>query len=143
MMFWPSLASPESDVRAIIVSYGNTSLEASYLNIIKMYYALMKHLEQYPEQRHRFPGLETGRKVILTRGCSGPIAGEKYSVEDFHGRDGLGDIAERHPDLNAEAPTTEYPHLWLTDRPGVKVALDIIRNIHENRCIYIMCIRVD
>lgn len=120
-----------------------------------MYHALMKHLEQYPEQRHRFPGLETGRKVILTRGCSGPIAGEKYSVEDFHGRyvtvpataalvqrhsfsrDGLGDIAERHPDLNAEAPTTEYPHLLLTDRPGVEVALDIIRNGPSRSITYI------
>ncbi|TFY67928.1 hypothetical protein EVJ58_g1321 [Rhodofomes roseus] len=132
-----ALASPELDVRAIIVSYGNTTLEASHLNIIKLYHALLQHLEQFPEQKSRYPGLANTHKVILAKGCSDPLAGEIHSAEYFHGRDGLGDIDERHPDLNTELPTAEHSHLVLTDRPGVEVACEIIENEPSRSITYV------
>jgi len=132
-----ALASPELDVRAIIISYGNTTLEASHLNIIKLYYTLLQHLEQYPEQKSRFPGLSGDRKVFLAKGCSHPLAGGDYSAEYFHGRDGLGDMNKRHPDLSVEVPTAEHSHLLLTDRPGVEVALDIIESEPSRSITYV------
>ncbi|KZT72099.1 nucleoside hydrolase [Daedalea quercina L-15889] len=132
-----ALASPELDVRAIIVSYGNTTLEASHLNIIKLYHVLLKHLEQYPDQRPRFPGISGERKVILAKGSSKPVEGEIHSAEFFHGRDGLGNINVRHPDLNVDVPTGEHSHLLLTERPGVEVALEIIQSEPSRSITYV------
>ncbi|KAH9935513.1 nucleoside hydrolase [Fomitopsis serialis] len=132
-----ALASPELDVRAIIISYGNTTLEASHLNIIKLYHTLLQHLEQFPEQKSRFPGLSGDRKVILAKGCSHPLAGADHSAEYFHGRDGLGDMDQRHPDLSVEVSTAEHSHLLLTDRPGVEVALDLIESEPSRSITYV------
>ena len=56
------------------------------LNVVKLYSALLMHLEHHPEQRSRFPGLRADRKVILAKGSSDPVAGENHSAEYFHGR---------------------------------------------------------
>lgn len=44
-------------------------------------------------------------------------------------RDGLGDITQRHPDLNIDDDMpTDHPQLSITKRPGVEVALELIKS---------------
>lgn len=87
------------------------------------------------------------RKTILALGEDMPLQGELHSAQYFHGRyehmsgnamqsimmttyrDGLGDITQRHPDLNIDDDMpTDHPQLSITKRPGVEVALELIKS---------------
>lgn len=54
-------------------------------------------------------------------------------------RDGLGGIAERHPDLDVPVDfhTTQHSQLVLTEKSGVDVALDLIREQPSGSITYI------
>lgn len=52
-------------------------------------------------------------------------------------RDGLGGITQRHPDLNIGEFTKDHPQLALTDKSGVDIALDLIRNTPLRTITYI------
>ncbi|GLB37284.1 putative inosine-uridine preferring nucleoside hydrolase [Lyophyllum shimeji] len=134
-----ALASPELDILAFIVSFGNTDLDASYSNILKVYKALAREFDENPAHQERFPNFSRSAKPILARGSSAPLEGHLHSAQYFHGRDGLGGISERHPDLNiTEASLTkDHPQLTLTDKPGVDVALELIRENPSRSITYI------
>jgi len=131
-----ALASPELEILAIVISFGNTDVEASYVNVLKLYQAMAFHFERHPEDGQRFPNFFSS-KPILARGATGPLYGDLHSAQCFHGRDGLGNITERHPDLDLLASAQDislHPQLILTDKSGPEVALDLIRS-HPIRSI--------
>ncbi|KAI0823733.1 nucleoside hydrolase [Trametes gibbosa] len=151
-----ALASPEIEILAIIVSFGNTIIHSlaaicdlttvigntdrysSYINILKAYQAVARHIAQFPEDASRFPGMTPIRKTTLALGEDMPLQGELHSAQYFHGRDGLGDITGRHPELNCdnEAPT-DHPQLSITTMTGVEVALGLIKSEPERSISYI------
>ena len=55
-------------------------------------------------------------------------------------RDGLGGITERHPDLNVPVDfhTTQHSQLVLTEKSGVDIALDLIRERPARSITYIV-----
>ncbi|KAI0775682.1 nucleoside hydrolase [Trametes elegans] len=118
-----ALASPELEVLAIVISFGNDAC-----NVLKIYQALARQLQHCPEDASRFPALHV-RKTVIALGEDHPLEGELHSAQYFHGRDGLGDITLRHPDLNVgDDNPCEHPQLSFTDRSGVEVALDLIKS---------------
>ncbi|EIW63339.1 nucleoside hydrolase [Trametes versicolor FP-101664 SS1] len=124
-----ALASPELEVLAIVVSFGNTDRASSHINILKIYQAIARHIAAFPQDASRFPGMAPSRKTILALGEDMPLQGELHSAQYFHGRDGLGDITQRHPDLNIDDDMpTDHPQLSITKRPGVEVALELIKS---------------
>ncbi|RPD74261.1 nucleoside hydrolase [Lentinus tigrinus ALCF2SS1-7] len=133
-----ALASPELEVLAIIISFGNTDARSSYINILKSYQAVARHIQRHPEDASRFPNFSQQRKTILAVGEDGPLEGDLHSAEYFHGRDGLAGITERHPDLNVDDEwPSEHPQLELSTRPGVGVALDLLKSEPERSISYI------
>jgi len=105
------------------------------LNVLKLYQALSRHFEQVPVDRARFPNFSMKVQPILAKGSAGPLEGDLHSAQYFHGRDGLGEISERHPDLNADMDSLpRHPYLRITDKPGDDVALDLLRS-HPPRSI--------
>ncbi|KAI0675276.1 nucleoside hydrolase [Trametes maxima] len=124
-----ALASPEIEVLAIIISFGNTDAKSSYVNVLKIYQALARHVAQFPQETSRFPGLTPKRKTILAMGEDHPLQGDLHSAQYFHGRDGLAGITQRHPDLNVddEIPTS-HPQLQFTAKSGAEVALELIKS---------------
>ncbi|KAF8070328.1 Inosine/uridine-preferring nucleoside hydrolase domain-containing protein [Lyophyllum atratum] len=134
-----ALASPELDILAFIVSFGNTDIEASHANILKLYQALARDFDDNPIHQERFPNFSPSIKPILARGSPYPLEGALHSAQYFHGRDGLGGISERHPDLDiSEAHRTgDHPQLHLTDKPGADVALELIRANPSRSITYI------
>ncbi|PIL36154.1 hypothetical protein GSI_01814 [Ganoderma sinense ZZ0214-1] len=119
-------------------SSGNTDARSSYVNIFKIYQAISRQLEQFPQDTSRFVNFSQKRSPILAVGEDRPLEGELHSAQYFHGRDGLGDITQRHPDLNVEDERPVlHPQLELSSKSGVEVALDLIKSEPERTISYI------
>ncbi|KAG7090896.1 hypothetical protein E1B28_009975 [Marasmius oreades] len=123
-----ALASPEIEILAIIVSFGNTDLESSFLNVLKAYQAVGDHLERYPDHAARFPNFFASIKTILARGRGQPLAGQIMDAQYFHGRDGLGDISERHPELGPANHTSGHPRVQTAQESGSDVCLSLMNS---------------
>ncbi|KAJ6593665.1 nucleoside hydrolase [Mycena capillaripes] len=132
-----ALASPELEILAFITSFGNTDISSSHKNILKAYQAVSRHLEQFPEDIHRFPNFSPAVKPILARGSAGPLEGDLHSAQYFHGRDGLGAISERHPELDVEENDSQHPQLTITDVPGLEVVSELIRSRPSRTITYV------
>ncbi|KAM6502416.1 nucleoside hydrolase [Amanita muscaria] len=133
-----ALASPELEILAFIVTFGNTDRDACYDNILKTYQIIARHLEAHPSDKSRFPNFHQDRKTILARGAGSPLEGPLHRATYFHGRDGLSDISTHYPEFNLESSAGEpHPQLELSDRPGVDVALDLIRDCPTKTVTYI------
>ncbi|KAJ3851912.1 nucleoside hydrolase [Lentinula lateritia] len=126
-----ALSSPELEILAILVSYGNTDVDSSYTNVLKTYQVIQRHLDLYPEDAIRFPSFFNNMRTIICRGSKGPLQGPLHSASYFHGRDGLGGIHERHPEFNV---TSNPKGLHYTDESGIDVALNLLKG-HEPRSI--------
>ncbi|KAF9070906.1 Inosine/uridine-preferring nucleoside hydrolase domain-containing protein [Rhodocollybia butyracea] len=81
-----ALSSPELEILAIIVSYGNTDLDSAYANVLKSYQAIRRHLDLHPHDAIRFPNFFNAIKTIICRGSDGPLEGALHSATYFHGR---------------------------------------------------------
>ncbi|CAA7259216.1 unnamed protein product [Cyclocybe aegerita] len=140
-----AIASPELDILAYSISYGNTDIESSWSNVSKAYRAIDLHLKSNPSDKARFPNFDAKRRPLLARGPSGPLEGELHSAEYFHGRslaelfgrDGLGDIGIRHPELSLEASLDTHPYFQVSSQSGVGIALDILRSYPARSVTYI------
>ncbi|KZS98370.1 nucleoside hydrolase [Sistotremastrum niveocremeum HHB9708] len=127
-----ALASEELEILAITISFGNTDVDASLINIFKIFHTLDKHFKRFPEDRARFPNF--GRPIIVARGAAGPLQGELFSAQYFHGRDGLSDITNRHPEIALDQNNPAHSSLVLTETAAEDVVLDLIRS-HSPRAI--------
>ncbi|KAK7057423.1 inosine-uridine preferring nucleoside hydrolase [Favolaschia claudopus] len=132
-----ALASPELEILAFITSFGNTDISHSHKNILKAYQAVSRHLEAFPHEAARFPNFNAPVKPILACGSVGPLEGDIHSAQYFHGRDGLGGISERHPELDLENTAVQDAHLTITDLTGLEVVSHLIRSRPPRTVTYI------
>ncbi|TFY76348.1 hypothetical protein EWM64_g7659, partial [Hericium alpestre] len=135
-----ALSSPEIEILAYVITFGNTDVSASYANIFKIYQAVAKHIEKHPESRARFPNFDQARKPLLLKGPSGPLAGELHSAKYFHGRDGLGNMSEVHPDLNVPQSVIDspsHPQLQPDSRPAHEASLALLREFPAREITYL------
>ncbi|KJA27672.1 hypothetical protein HYPSUDRAFT_62728 [Hypholoma sublateritium FD-334 SS-4] len=132
-----AIASPELEILSYTVSYGRNPLISARINLFKVYQSIERHLAQHPTQKDRFPNFDLKRKPILAKGSAGPLEGDLHSAQYFHGRDGLGDITNRHPELSVESPPDLHPYLELSSRNAVEVSLDILRSKPSRSVTYI------
>ncbi|KAH7888614.1 nucleoside hydrolase [Phlebopus sp. FC_14] len=134
-----ALASPELEILAIIVSFGNTDVHSAYANIYKLYHAVGRHLAAHPEDEKRFPNYSPDVPLILALGPDGPLEGGRHFAQYFHGRDGLSNITERHPDLNVPSTKEVFStNFTPTEKSGVEVTLDLLESRPERTITYIV-----
>ncbi|KAI0344690.1 nucleoside hydrolase [Trametopsis cervina] len=134
-----ALASPEIDIKAIIVTFGNTDVDAAYLNILRLYNVLLRQSQSAQGAGKRFPSFSQRTPIILAKGADQPLKGDQHSAQYFHGRDGLGNISKRHPDFAVESniDPAAYPDLAFSSKTGIEVALDVINSEPERTITYI------
>jgi|ERR1711939_913516 len=106
-----ALSSPELLILSIITTHGNTDLGHCTANARKTLAAVARHVRLHPAQREKWPGLDGELRrsyglgpIQLIQGAERPIEGEPVTAKYFHGRDGLSDIASRHPELSETDP---------------------------------------
>ncbi|KAM0749022.1 nucleoside hydrolase [Meredithblackwellia eburnea MCA 4105] len=123
-----ALASPELLVLSITLTHGNTPLSATIINLRKMFYALEKHLEENPHERAKWPGLDMdlrnsfgAGKILVLLGSDVPLDAPPVTAKYFHGKDGLSNVTDRHPELTPP-DSWESPYFTLSDR-SMTVAL--------------------
>ncbi|KAF9047333.1 Inosine/uridine-preferring nucleoside hydrolase domain-containing protein [Panaeolus papilionaceus] len=159
-----ALASPELEVLAYNVSYGlhsaliasdgtiltdlqgiqiskqHSKSQITARNILKIYDAIEKHVKgKYPGST-AFERALNGPRPILAKGPERPLDGEIHHAQYFHGQDGLGDISDRHQELNLPFESEslkDHCYLNITASSGVDVALNILRSKPSRSVTYI------
>lgn len=126
-----ALASPdEVSVKALTLTFGNTTLDHAYANVLRTGAVLQRHLADpaTPEVvKHRYrkfvPGAEA---IVVASGSTQPLEGKTFTASYFHGRDGLSGV-HWLPDDPFPVPDTPTPPLAPTGKHAADVILDVIR----------------
>ncbi|KAI6157578.1 nucleoside hydrolase [Pisolithus tinctorius] len=135
-----ALASPELEILAYVVSFGNTDVHAAYENIYRLYQAVGRQIASHPEDKARFPNFSPEVAPILVLGPDGPLEGGRHHAQYFHGRDGLGDVSQSHPDLNVHSEDRSSVfrgNFSVTTKSAVEVVLDLLQSKPKRSITYI------
>ncbi|KAI6046060.1 nucleoside hydrolase [Pisolithus marmoratus] len=136
-----ALASPELEILAYVVSFGNTDIHAAYENIYRLYQAVGRQIASHPEDKVRFPNFSPEVPPVLALGPHGPLEGGRHHAQYFHGRDGLGNVSQSHPDLNVHSEDRSSAFLAnfsATTKSGVEVVLELLQSRPTRSITYIV-----
>lgn len=120
------MTSNDAELALITVTFGNTTLQKAYTNVLKVYQLVSDHLERYPEDRNRFPNLDSRPTVCL--GAATPLSGEAHLADYFHGPDGLSDISTTHPEFDVRDPSNVSGLLQESEVPAEDAIIDMLLN---------------
>lgn len=66
------------------MTFGNTTLDNAFLNVLKVYNVARRHLLSCgPESQGIFPNLVREKRTLLARGASAPLEGGLHLAEYF------------------------------------------------------------
>lgn len=126
-----ALASPdEVAVKAITLTFGNTTLDHAYANVLRLAAVLQRHLADpatpdVVKQRYRAFSADA-EPLIVASGSTQPLEGKRFTASYFHGRDGLSGV-NWLPNNPFPVPTEIVAPLAPTDKSAADVILDTIR----------------
>ncbi|EST07736.1 Inosine/uridine-preferring nucleoside hydrolase domain protein [Kalmanozyma brasiliensis GHG001] len=126
-----ALASPdEVAVKAITLTFGNTTLDHAYANVLRTGAVLQRHLADpsTPEAvKKRYRSFSADAEpIVIASGSTEPLEGKMLTASYFHGRDGLSGV-NWLPDDPFPVPKDAIAPLSPTDKHAADVILDIIR----------------
>ncbi|PWN54174.1 nucleoside hydrolase [Violaceomyces palustris] len=130
-----ALASPdEVEVRAITLTFGNTTLDYAHSNVLRLGSVLREHLESPSTPQAVKESFRSFRpdanKILVAAGAKKPIGGRMFTASYFHGRDGLSGLSSL-PGDPFPAPEKAPAPLETTEKSAVDVILDILKNEPE------------
>lgn len=131
-----ALASPdEVCVKAITLTFGNTTLDHAYANVLRTGAVLSKHMADprvSNASKQKFRNFSPSRDPILVAsGASKPLGGKMFTASYFHGRDGLSGI-HWLPHDPFPIPASPTSPLKPTEEHAADVILDILRENKAN-----------
>ncbi|CDS01961.1 related to Inosine-uridine preferring nucleoside hydrolase [Sporisorium scitamineum] len=126
-----ALASPDQvAVKAMTLTFGNTTLDHAYANVLRTGAALQRHLADSStsdtvKQRYRAFGADAD-PILVAFGSTQPLDGKMFTASYFHGRDGLSGV-HWLPNDPFPVPKDAPAPLTPTDKHAADVILDVIR----------------
>ncbi|KAJ9478115.1 putative Uridine nucleosidase (putative) [Pseudozyma hubeiensis] len=126
-----ALASPdEVAVKAITLTFGNTTLDHAYANVLRTGAVLQRHLADASttdavRQRYRAFSADAD-PIVVASGSTQPLEGKMFTASYFHGRDGLSGV-HWLPDDPFPVPKQAITPLAPSDKHAADVILDTIR----------------
>lgn len=126
-----ALASPDKvSVKAITLTFGNTTLDHAYGNVLRTGAVLHRHLADSStpdavKQRYRNFRADAD-PIIIASGSTQPLEGKMFTASYFHGRDGLSGV-HWLPDDPFPVPDSATAPLAPTDKHAADVILDVIK----------------
>ncbi|KAN0064472.1 hypothetical protein ACQY0O_002098 [Thecaphora frezii] len=126
-----ALASPEVTLAAITLTFGNTTLDYAYSNILRTGAVLRHHLSDPttpPSVKQRFVSFSPSAPPIpIALGAQEPLGGQRFTASYFHGRDGLSGVHSLAGDPFA-APSEPPAPLIASELAACDLILDVLRN---------------
>lgn len=116
-------------LKAITLTFGNTTLDHCRNNIIQLFNILQKHIAEDPSETHRAKLAKTlsSSPITLSQGATGPLGGQRFTASYFHGRDGVSGITKL-PGNPWPLPEKVPEPLRETEKAAHDVILETIRN---------------
>ncbi|SNX83085.1 related to Inosine-uridine preferring nucleoside hydrolase [Melanopsichium pennsylvanicum] len=126
-----ALASPdEVSLKALTLTFGNTTLDHAYANVLRTGSVLQRHLADPNTSdavKNRYRNFTpTADPIVVASGSTQPLEGKMFTASYFHGRDGLSGVhwLENDP---FPVPKEVTAPLAPTDMHATDVILDIIK----------------
>ncbi|SPO23291.1 related to Inosine-uridine preferring nucleoside hydrolase [Ustilago trichophora] len=126
-----ALASPdEVSVKALTLTFGNTTLDHAYANVLRTGAVLHRHLADAAtpdDVKDRYRNFRDGADpIVVASGSTQPLEGKMFTASYFHGRDGLSGV-HWLPNDPFPVPKEATAPLTPTDKHAADVILDVIR----------------
>lgn len=126
-----ALASPDQvSVKALTLTFGNTTLDHAYTNVLRTGAVLQRHLADpaTPDVvKDRYRNFRDGADpIVVASGSTQPLEGKMFTASYFHGRDGLSGV-HWLPNDPFPVPKEATAPLTPTDKHAADVILDVIR----------------
>lgn len=126
-----ALASPdEVSVKALTLTFGNTTLDHAYANVLRTGAILHRHLADpsTPDAvKARYRSFHADAEpIVVASGSTQPLEGKMFTASYFHGRDGLSGV-HWLPNDPFPVPEKAPAPLTPTDKHATDVILDVIR----------------
>lgn len=126
-----ALASPdEVTVKALTLTFGNTTLDHAYANVLRTGAVLQRHLADASTSeavKQRYRNFRAGAEpILIASGSTQPLEGKMFTASYFHGRDGLSGV-HWLPNDPFPVPKQATEPFSPTERHAADVILDVIR----------------
>ena len=126
-----ALASPEVSLEAITLTFGNTTLDYAFGNLLRLSNALRITNEngriENETLRERIMYGMNGKPVPVALGATKPLGGNLFTASYFHGRDGMSGVSFLPGDPFPMAHDTPLFSTNAHDLPADELILDVIR----------------
>ncbi|WFD30804.1 hypothetical protein MSPP1_001828 [Malassezia sp. CBS 17886] len=127
-----ALASPEVTLEAITLTFGNTTLDYAYSNMLRLAHALEVTAEADPSLlgdtlRERVLHGIRGHPIPIALGATKPLGGKLFTASYFHGRDGMSGVSFLPEDPFPEARSSQLFSATPSPLPADEQILDVLR----------------
>ncbi|WFD43863.1 hypothetical protein MPSI1_002528 [Malassezia psittaci] len=129
-----ALGSPEVDLEAVTLTFGNTTLDFAYDNILRLANALQVTARDgalgnkllHERTQNGFGG----KSVPIALGATKPLGGRLFTASYFHGRDGMSGVSFLEGDPFPKATQTNL--FQPSSVPADELILEILRKHPPN-----------
>lgn len=129
-----ALASPEADIEAITLTFGNTTLDYARSNLLRLANALQETSKTQGLLNKTLEDRVLGRSgqepIPVALGAEKPLGGRMFTASYFHGRDGMSGVSmlDGNP-----YPELKKSHVFRSsDVPAPDMILDVLRKHPPN-----------
>lgn len=129
-----ALASPEVTLEAVTLTFGNTTLDYAFDNMMRLAHALQVTADagalKNDTLQERVKNGNSGTPIPVALGATKPLGGRLFTAGYFHGRDGMSGVSFLEGDPFPKA--VESKLFAQSELPSDELILDVLRRHPPN-----------